>query len=43
LLDYAGAAIAKAGWSSILVKGWMPVMVFLIMSPIIGMVLGWGS
>jgi PiT family inorganic phosphate transporter len=38
---YAGAAIAKAGWSSILVKGWIPVMVFLVISPIIGMVLGW--
>jgi inorganic phosphate transporter, PiT family len=38
---YAGAAIAKAGWSSILVKGWIPVIAFLIISPIIGMVLGW--
>src|ERR1700685_868858 len=38
---YAGAAIAKAGVKAILVKGWIPVIVFLIMSPIIGMILGW--
>lgn len=38
---YAGAAIARAGWHSILVKGWIPVIVFLIISPIIGMILGW--
>jgi PiT family inorganic phosphate transporter len=38
---YAGAAIAKAGFKAILVKGWIPVIVFLIISPIIGMVLGW--
>jgi PiT family inorganic phosphate transporter len=39
---YAGAAIAKAGWSSILIKGWIPVIVFLVISPLIGMILGWG-
>jgi PiT family inorganic phosphate transporter len=39
---YAGAAIAKAGWNSILIKGWIPVLAFLIISPILGMVLGWG-
>lgn len=38
---YAGAAIAKAGFASILVKGWIPVIVFLIISPVIGMILGW--
>jgi PiT family inorganic phosphate transporter len=38
---YAGAAIAKAGFSVILVKGWIPILVFLIISPIIGMILGW--
>src|ERR1700730_13962646 len=38
---YAGAAIAKAGFSVILVKGWVPVIVFLILSPIAGMILGW--
>ncbi len=38
---YAGAAIARAGFDVILVKGWIPVIVFLIISPIIGMILGW--
>jgi len=38
---YAGAAIAKAGFKAILVKGSIPVILFLIISPIIGMILGW--
>jgi inorganic phosphate transporter, PiT family len=38
---YAGAAIARVGFKAILVKGWIPVIVFLIISPIIGMILGW--
>src|SRR6201999_1192109 len=38
---YAGAAIAKAGFKAILIKGWIPVIAFLIVSPIIGMILGW--
>lgn len=38
---YAGAAIAKAGFSTILIKGWIPVITFLVLSPIIGLILGW--
>jgi inorganic phosphate transporter, PiT family len=38
---YAGAAIAKVGWSAILLGGWIPVLVFLFFSPILGMLLGW--
>lgn len=38
---YAGAAIAKAGFGSILVKGWIPVLTFLVISPLVGMILGW--
>jgi len=38
---YAGAAIAKAGFSVILVEGWIPVILFLIISPIVGLILGW--
>jgi inorganic phosphate transporter, PiT family len=38
---FAGAAIAKAGFSAILIQGWIPVIVFLIISPFIGMILGW--
>jgi len=37
----AGAAIAKAGWHAILLKGWIPIIAFLLLSPLIGMVLGY--
>lgn len=37
----AGAAIAKAGFKAIVIKGWVPVFVFLIASPLIGFVLGY--
>jgi PiT family inorganic phosphate transporter len=38
---FAGAAIAKAGFASILLAGWIPVIAFLILSPVIGLVLGY--
>jgi inorganic phosphate transporter, PiT family len=38
---YAGGAIAKAGFGSLLLKGWVPVITFLIISPIIGLILGY--
>ena len=37
---YAGAAIAKAGWGVILLEGWAKTLVFIIVSPAIGFVLG---
>lgn len=37
----AGAAIAKAGFAAIVAAGWIPVLEFLILSPLIGMVLGY--
>ncbi|MBI2817882.1 MAG: inorganic phosphate transporter [Acidobacteria bacterium] len=37
---YAGAAIAKAGWSVILWGGWIPTLAFIVLSPAIGMALG---
>src|SRR5207244_12253223 len=40
LSGYAGAAVAKAGWTAIIAKGWVPILTFLILSPIIGFVLG---
>jgi PiT family inorganic phosphate transporter len=39
---YAGAAIAKAGWGVILLSGWSRMLVFIIISPTIGFVLGGG-
>ena len=38
---YAGAAIAKQGMGVLILKGWVPVLLFLILSPIIGFVLGY--
>ena len=37
---YAGAAIAKAGWGSILLAGWTKTLVFIVLAPLIGMSLG---
>ncbi|MBP7937874.1 MAG: inorganic phosphate transporter [Phycisphaerae bacterium] len=37
---YAGAAIAKAGFGVLILKGWGPVLLFLVLSPTIGFVLG---
>lgn len=33
---YAGAAIAKAGWGAIVPGGWMPTLLFIVLSPVIG-------
>jgi inorganic phosphate transporter, PiT family len=38
----AGAAIAKVGFGAILWSGWVPVLLGLVLSPLIGMVLGGG-
>lgn len=38
---FAGAAIAKGGFGVILIQGWIPVFAFLILSPLIGMILGY--
>ncbi len=35
---YAGAAIAKAGFSSILFGGWIPTLIFIVVAPIMGLV-----
>jgi PiT family inorganic phosphate transporter len=37
---YAGAAIAKAGWSSIVVAGWTKTLLFIVLAPLIGLILG---
>ena len=34
-------AIAKAGFGVILMKGWAQVLLFLLLSPLLGLVLGW--
>jgi PiT family inorganic phosphate transporter len=37
---YAGAAIAKAGWEVIIPSGWTKTLLFIILSPAIGLILG---
>jgi inorganic phosphate transporter, PiT family len=37
---YAGAAIAKAGWGAIIVSGWTKTLVFIVVSPLIGLTAG---
>ena len=41
LSGYAGAAIAKGGFGVIIAWGWAPVLLFLVLSPMIGMILGY--
>jgi PiT family inorganic phosphate transporter len=37
---YAGAALTKAGWGAIIVSGWTKTLIFIVLAPLIGMVLG---
>jgi len=39
---YAGAAIAKAGFSVIIKAGWTKTLVFIVVAPIMGLVMGFG-
>jgi len=39
---YAGAAVAKAGFSAIVASGWTKTILFIVLSPLIGLVLGFG-
>src|SRR3954471_12431131 len=37
---YAGAAVAKAGFAAIIPGGWMLTLIFIVLSPLIGLVSG---
>jgi PiT family inorganic phosphate transporter len=37
---YAGAAVAKAGLSALIASGWIKTLVFIVVAPLLGMVLG---
>jgi inorganic phosphate transporter, PiT family len=37
---YAGSAIARAGFGAIIPAGWTKTLIFIVLSPLIGMVLG---
>jgi PiT family inorganic phosphate transporter len=38
---YGGAAVAKAGFGSIIAAGWVKTLIFIVVAPILGMVLGY--
>src|SRR5205085_6598045 len=37
---YAGAAVARAGWGVIIASGWTKTIIFIVLSPLIGMAAG---
>src|SRR3954467_2374629 len=39
---YAGAAVAKAGFIAIIPSGWTKTLIFIVVSPLVGMVVGLG-
>ena len=38
----AGAAVAKAGFGAIILSGWTKTLIFIVLAPLIGLVLGFG-
>src|SRR5512143_2648546 len=39
---YAGAAVAKAGPAAIIASGWVSPLLFIVLAPLMGLVLGFG-
>ncbi|HJU73153.1 MAG TPA: inorganic phosphate transporter [Gemmatimonadaceae bacterium] len=39
---YAGAAVAKAGFDAIIASGWIKTLLFIVLSPVIGLMTGFG-
>jgi PiT family inorganic phosphate transporter len=39
---YAGAAVARAGWGVLIASGWTKTLLFIVLSPLIGLVAGLG-
>src|SRR5258708_4865350 len=37
---YAGAAVAKAGFGAIIPAGWTKTLIFIVLAPVLGMILG---
>ncbi len=37
---YLGAAVAKAGFGVVIVSGWVKIVIFIVLAPVLGMVLG---
>ena len=39
---YAGAAVMRSGWHVILAEGWYKTLIFIVVAPVIGLILGLG-
>jgi len=39
---YAGAAVMRSGWHVIIVEGWYKTLIFIVVAPVMGLVLGFG-
>ena len=39
---YAGAAVMRSGWGVIIAEGWYKTLIFIVVAPIMGLVLGLG-
>ncbi len=39
---YGGAAVAKAGFAALILSGWVKPLIFIVVSPLVGMAAGWG-
>jgi PiT family inorganic phosphate transporter len=37
---YAGAAVARAGWGVVILSGWTKTLIFIVLSPLIGLIAG---
>ena len=40
---YAGAAVAKAGFAALIPAGWTKTLIFIVLSPLIGLTIGLGT
>jgi PiT family inorganic phosphate transporter len=38
---YGGAAVAKAGFAALILSGWVKPVLFIVVSPLVGMAAGW--
>jgi PiT family inorganic phosphate transporter len=38
---YAGAAVMRSGWHVIIAAGWYKTLIFIVVAPIMGLILGW--
>ena len=38
---YTGAAVMRSGWHVIIAAGWYKTLIFIVVAPLIGLILGW--